>query len=400
MKILMVNKFLYPNGGSETYIFKLGDYLKSQGHEVQYFGMADDRNIAGNQVGSYTSNVDFRAKGSIAAKSVYPFKIIYSKEARKKIKVVLEQFKPDIVHLNNINFQLTPSIIYEIKEHGIPVVQTVHDSQIACPSHRLYIETSGKICEKCVGGKYLNCLKEKCIQGSALKSAIAMMESFYYHKKDTYNLVDKYICPSQFMGDIIKRGGVRKDKVCIIHNFSDEIPELIDKKVDKPYALYFGRISKEKGIVTLISVCKDLPEIQFVFAGAGPLENLVTGVPNIEYAGFKTGAELQNLIHNARFSIYPSEWYENCPLSVIESQAVGTPVIGSDLGGTKELIDNGKTGIVFKGLDKEALRNAIELLWNDKELTDNMSGICLSKKGNTIDVYTEKLLKLYKSLLG
>ena len=113
MKILMVNKFLYPNGGSETYIFKLCDYLKSVGHEVQFFGMEHQDRIVGTNVNSYTSNMDFHG-GSKFAKLTYPIRTIYSVEARKKIRAVLDDFEPDVCHLNNFNFQLTPSIILEI----------------------------------------------------------------------------------------------------------------------------------------------------------------------------------------------------------------------------------------------------------------------------------------------
>ena len=135
MKILMVNKFLYPRGGSESYMLKLSEELKSQGHEVEYFGMIDVQNTVGNSLGLYTTNMDFHSKG--IQRFLYPFKIIYSREAYKKIGKVLDNFKPDIVHMNNINFQLTPSIIYAIKKRNIPLVQTVHDYQMICPNHLL-----------------------------------------------------------------------------------------------------------------------------------------------------------------------------------------------------------------------------------------------------------------------
>lgn len=401
MKILMVNKFLYPNGGSETYMFKLGKYLSSLGHEVQYFGMSDDRNIVGNSANSYTSNMDFRnGKKKKIFEIKYPFKIIYSNEAKKKIKIVLENFQPDVVHMNNINFQLTPSIIYEIKKHGIPMVQTVHDPQIACPNHRLYVEKTGKICEKCVSGSYINCLKSKCMQGSTVKSLISTIESYYYHIRNTYNLVDMYICPSKFISEIIKKGRVKDSRISVMYNFSDQIPELPEKLDTKPYVLYFGRLSQEKGINTLVSVCKRLPNIKFIFAGIGPLVDELRDISNIEFVGFKKGKDLQILIRNAAFSLYPSEWYENCPLSVIESQALGTPVIGSDLGGTKELIDHEQTGLIFKGGDAEKLKCAIVQLWEDSELRMHMQNACLNKKNNTIDIYSNQLLTLYQSIVS
>ena len=114
MRILIVNKFLYPNGGSETYIFELGKELERQGHGVEYFGMEHEGRIVGNHAESYTSPMDFHSSG--ISRLLYPFRILYSREARKKIRKVLEDFKPDIVHLNNFNFQITPSVIYEIRK--------------------------------------------------------------------------------------------------------------------------------------------------------------------------------------------------------------------------------------------------------------------------------------------
>ena len=176
MKILIVNKFLYPNGGSETYIFKVGEQLQKMGHEVQYFGMEHEGRVVGNHVESYTSNMDFHT-GKLQ-KLLYPLKIIYSAEARKKIRLVLDDFAPDAVHLNNFNFQLTPSILYEINKYkkdtgrNVKVVFTAHDSQLVCPNHLMQQYISRERCTKCIGGSPWNCAKYKCIHGSAVKSLL------------------------------------------------------------------------------------------------------------------------------------------------------------------------------------------------------------------------------------
>ncbi len=398
MKILMVNKFLYPNGGSETYMFKIGKYLESLGNKVQYFGMEHEDRCVSNSAEQYTENVDFRS-ASVLTKLKSSFKTIYSKEAYKKISIVLDDFKPDIVHLNNINFQLTPSIIYAIKERGIPIVQTVHDCQIACPNHRMYIEHKEAVCSKCLNGDYSNCLKEKCIHGSTLKSALAMLESKYYHSKNTYNLVDKYICPSRYMAETIEKGGVDKRLIEVLYNFSEKPCINLEKDKSAKYAVYFGRLSIEKGIKTLISACKRLSDINFVFVGSGPLEEQCKGIDNIKCLGFKSGNELSEIIKNAVFSITPSEWYENCPMSIIESKALGTPVIGSDLGGIPELIDEGKTGIIFKAGNENELIEKLSYLYNNDTLLEKMSENCIKSNTNTIDVYADNLMKIYNELL-
>lgn len=400
MKILMVNKFLYPNGGSETYMLKLGSYLQELGHEVQYFGMQDERNVVGNQIEAYVPNIDFHQNtGNAIHKIGDALSTIYSKKACKEIGKVLQAFKPDIVHMNNINFQLTPAIIYEIRKAGVPIVQTVHDVQIACPCHRFYIEHSGEICEQCKNGQYWKCIKNKCLHGSRLKSFLAAVESYYYHFRNTYNMVDIYICPSKFIAEKIINAGVQKKRISVQYNFIDKIIIPNNNYEGKKYVIYFGRLSQEKGIETLIRVCKTLPKVNLVVAGSGPLVEMVRKAAgdnqNIEFVGFKTGDELKQLIYNASFSIYPSEWYENCPLSVIESQALGTPVIGSDLGGTKELIDNEKTGLIFEGTNETALKDAVERLWNQDSLVEEMSKNCLEINSNTIDIYADQLIKKY-----
>lgn len=160
--------------------------------------------------------------------------------------------------------------------------------------------------------------------------------------------------------------------------------------------LYFGRFSEEKGIETLLKVCKELPKINFIFAGTGSLENKVNGVKNIKNVGFQTGGALKKLICDARFSIYPSEWYENCPFSVMESQIYGTPVLGAEIGGIPELIEIGKTGELFKSGSAAELRQQVQRLWDDKKLTEQYSKNCKNISFDTIEEYCEKLMKFYQ----
>lgn len=395
MKILMVNKFLYPNGGSETYIFKLGEYLNSIGHEVQYFGMDDNRNIVGNHAKAYTSNYDFHT-GKLK-KIIYPFKIIYSSEARKKIRKVLDDFKPDIVHLNNFNFQITPSIIYEIKKNNIPIIYTAHDYQLVCPNHTMYDFNTKNSCEKCLSGNYGNCFKNQCIHGSRTKSMLGTMEANLYKKLKTYRYIDKVICPSEFLETKIKCNPDLNGKTVAFHNFTDRVEH---KEMEKEnYVIYFGRFSKEKGIETLIKTCKEMPDIQFVFAGKGPLENMVNGVPNIKNVGFQKGKVLENCIRKAKFSLCTSEVYENCPFSVMESQIYGTPVIGANIGGIPELIKNHKTGELYESRNKDDLKQKIKYLWNDPSVVEDYSKNCETAKFDTVDEYCEKLLKIYQEYI-
>ena len=399
MRILMINKFLYPNGGSETYIFKLGEYLISQGHEVQYFGMEHEGRCVGNRVNAYTSDMDFHG-GSKLAKLTYPIKTIYSREARQKIRLVLEDFQPDVCHLNNFNYQLTPSMILEIvkwrKEFGkkCKIVFTAHDYQLICPNHMLNNPNTHQNCEKCLGGRFVNCIKGKCIHGSTAKSAIGMMEAELWKWMGTYQYIDTMICCSEFMKRKMDSNPLFATKTVSMHNFIDDVERKCVQKKD--YVLYSGRFSEEKGIGTLIKVCKELPEIPFVFAGTGPLEKSINGVSNIRNSAFQKGEALEKLIREARFSIYPSEWYENCPFSVMESQVYGTPVLGANIGGIPELIWVGKTGELFESGNADDLKRKVQKLYEDKQLCEEYSENCKEINFDTIEEYYEKIMKLYQ----
>lgn len=398
MKVLMINKFLYPNGGSETYIFKLGDYLTTQGHAVEYFGMEHKDRCAGNRVNAYTSDMDFH-NGSKLSKLTYPIKTIYSTEARKKLRQVLDDFNPDVAHINNFNYQLTPSIILEIHKwsiqtgHKCRIVFTAHDYQLVCPNHMCNNPNTHENCEKCLNGDFINCLRNKCIHGSAAKSAIGMLEAYFWKLKGVYKYIDKMICCSEFMKKKLDSNPLFAEKTIALHNFIDRVEWKDNQKKD--YVLYFGRFSEEKGIGTLIKVCKELPDVQFIFAGTGPLEETINDIPNIKNVGFQKGEALEKLIREARFSVYPSEWYENCPFSVMESQMYGTPVIGADIGGVPELISVGKTGELFESGNAEELRDKITKLWKDKELTKEYSANCRNIEFDTISDYYQKLINIY-----
>jgi glycosyltransferase involved in cell wall biosynthesis len=399
MKILFVNKFLYPNGGSETYIFKLGEALTARGHEVEYFGMEHEGRCVGNRVNAYTSDMDFH-NASKLTKLTYPLKTIYSTEARKKIRLVLDDFKPDVVHLNNFNYQLTPSIILEIvkwrkeTEHKCKIVFTAHDYQLVCPNHMCNNPATGENCEKCLGGSFINCTKGKCIHGSTAKSFIGTLEASFWKLNGAYKYIDTFICCSRFMKTKLDTNPLFAKKTVAIHNFIDRIPWVDVPKDD--YILYFGRFSEEKGIGTLLEAAKRMPEVNFVFAGKGPLEGLVDSVENIKNVGFKSGDELADLIRKARASVYPSEWYENCPFSVMESQLYGTPVIGADIGGIPELIQAGKTGLLFRSGDVDELCDKIHILWQDDAKAKEMHDACKELNFDTIDEYLEKLMKIYR----
>ncbi len=395
MKILLVNKFLYPKGGAETYIFNLGNILSSKGHSVEYFGLQNEKNTVGNSAGSYVSDIDFSEGTKKNLKA--PLRIIYSSEARRKIRAVLEKFQPDIVHLNNIQFHLTPSIILETEKYRretgrkLKIIYTAHDYQLVCPSHGLF-DSEMKICTKCLDGNYFHCVNGKCMKKSLAKSVLAAADAYLWKTVKAYEFIDKIICPSYFLKSKLDIQERFKKKTTAIHNFVEPDNAVYDKE---DYILQFGHLSKDKGTLTLLEAAKRMPEKRFVFAGYGAAENAISQVPNAEYVGFKTGDALKSLIGKAACSVYPSEWYENCPFSVIESQIYGTPVVGSRMGGIPELICENETGLIFEAGNSDELvkklRYMLETEGKLKEYTEN----CKNVRFETAETYYEKIMQIY-----
>lgn len=396
MRILMVNKFLYPKGGAETYVFKLGKILEDHGHEVQYFGIEDARNIVGNNIGAYAKPSDFQ-KG-MKKNLLAPFKIIYSRNARQQMQRELEDFQPDVVHLNNIQFHLTPSIMLAVNTYrrkygrNCRLVYTAHDFQLICPSHGLF-DVNLQPCEMCLSKHYWPCLQKKCVKNSRLKSLLGMMDAYYWKYSKAYSYIDTIVCPSEFMKKKLDIQARFADKTVVIHNFVDKAEYKYVTKEN--YVLEFGHLSKDKGTETLLQVCRKMSDTRFLFAGYGESVDKIKEFPNAEYVGFQSGEALEMLIRKAAVSVVPSECNENCSFSVIESQMYLTPVLGSRMGGTPELIEEGKTGELFEAGNTEELEEKLRYMLSDNRF-QYYSENCKSLDIETPETYYAKLLQIYK----
>lgn len=362
MKVLLVNKFHYRKGGSETYYFTLAEALKHRGHEVVFFAMEDpEKNLPCDQEKYFVSNAS--VNGGIKSKLNMILHLTYSREAYRKMGQLLQAEKPDLVILNLVHKQLTLSIIDAIREYDpkLPIFWTMHDLIAVCPAYTMR-DGSGQVCEKCLGGNYTHCIKNKCIKGSTLMSVLSAYEAGYIRRRKWYDDVDLYICPSDFYRKKLTEGAFTQKPVITLRNPLplDTAYECADGK--DGYVLYFGRLSQEKGVKTLIEAAK-LSGCHLVILGTGPqeaeLKACAEGCANIEFKGFQTGEPLKNYIRGSRCVVLPSEWYENGPYSAMEAMAMGKPLIVSGNGGLPELVEDGVNGYIHAS-GAEALCSCIE----------------------------------------
>lgn len=403
MKICLVNKFHYIKGGSETYYFALGELLEKNGHEVIYFSMKDEKNRSCVQEKYFVENIDFNATMSKLQTIKAALKMLYSFEAKNKFKQLIEDEKPDIIHLNIFQSQLTGSIVDIAEKYKVPIVYTAHDLKSICPNYQMM--NHGELCERCIHGNYWNCFKTGCMKDSRAKSLLATMEALVYKWKKTYQKMGLIITPSAFYKRKIEEAGIAKCPVIHIPNFLPEGTEYHCENPSGDYFLYFGRLSREKGILTLVKAyAKAEVEKPLYIVGTGPAKERIKQLiaqekleSRVKMLGFKTGQELKDIVENALCVCLTSEWYENGPYSIMEAQAVGKPVIVSDNGGLTELVENGITGYVVKSKNINDLAEKLKLVNNS---TLDCDKICnRASKQYNVEGYAKRIIKLYEDLV-
>ncbi|MFV0437376.1 MAG: glycosyltransferase family 4 protein [Desulfopila sp.] len=401
-KILQVNKFHWLKGGSEAVYFSEAAMLRKHKHKVVNFSVKNENNLPDDYDKYFIDEVDYDAP-ELLKKISNAVKIIYNFDAKSKIKNLLNNESFDIAHLHNFQHQISPSIFRPLKKHGIPLVLSIHDLKSICPNYKMY--TKGHVCEECKEAKFYKCVLNSCTKRSKLKSAINMIEMYFHHLKKYYTMIDKFIAVSQFYKDKFIEFGFSNEKIVYIPNFIN-CQEFVFKNEDDGYALYFGRLAEEKGLHTLLRASALRPDIPLIVVGTGPeqikLKKLANelNLKNVTFLGYKYGNELRSLISNASFTILASEWYENCPMSILESLAFGTPVIGSNMGGIPELIVEGIDGLTFKAGDQYDLAHKMEKLWNDKSLRESMAQYGREKieKRFTEENHYNKLMEVYREI--
>ena len=393
MKILLSNKFYYKRGGDCICTINLEELLKENGHEVAIFAMQHPNTLPTPWYKYFPSEVTFKPSLKILEAFMRPFG---TKEVRRKFEKLIADFKPDVVHLNNIHSQISPIIAEIAHKKGIKVVWTLHDYKLLCPRYDC-LRRGEDICEECFSNKK-RVLVNKCMKNSRIASFLAYQEAKKWTRNKLERITDLFICPSQFMANKLIQGGFNKNKIKVLCNFINVEKCKKEEYTKENYYCFIGRLSPEKGIKTLLEVACQLPYTLKIIGG-GPLEEEIRQFTQkkmqIELLGYKQWNEIKEIVGKARFSVIPSEWYENNPLSVIESQCLGTPVLGSMNGGIPELIKNEVDGMLFEAQNNLDLKEKIE-----KMFSYNFDYQLLAKQSqelyNARDHYKE-IIKIYSS---
>lgn len=380
MRILLVNKFHYRKGGAETYYLTVGSELERMGHEVAYFSMRHPDNLPCRWDKYFVTQREYNNFKDPLKAARDGVALIYSPEAKRNFQALCEEFRPEVVHLNNVHRQITLSILDApyLGENKIPVFYTAHDYVTVCPGY-LMLDGGGRVCDACLeDGRYRHCIERRCVKGSRAKSALAAMEASFNRAHKSNQRIDRVIAPSRFMRSKLIEGGWPEDKVVFLQNFADDA--ILDRAAnagadatdrENPYLLFFGRLSVEKGVDTLLrafdATLPSLPQnMRLVVVGDGPdaadfkaLASSLGCASRIEFAGYQTGGALQAYVERASLAIASSRWRENMPYSIVEALAAGTPVIGTNIGGIPELVDEGKTGFICEPGDVPSMADAI-----------------------------------------
>ncbi|NWG00234.1 MAG: glycosyltransferase [Thermoanaerobaculaceae bacterium] len=404
MKILLVNKFLFLNGGSEACLFDTGRWLKERGHHVVYLGMADRRNAPLADPTYLVSHVDLET-ASWREQARVAGRILWSLEAQRVLERAIAEHAPDIAHLHNVYHQISPSILHVLRRAAIPAVMTLHDYKLVCPVYTLY--RAGGPCERCRGGRYTNCVLYRCCKGSFGKSFLAAVEMFLHHRVlKVYRSVSRFIAPSRFLAAKVAQLGFL-GPICYLPNAVDVAALPAPATTPGDGVVYFGRLTEEKGVLTVLDAVAGL-NVPCTIVGDGPFAARLRAVAaqrrltHVRFLGQLGFQETLRHVARAAVVVVPSLWYENAPRNVLEAFALARPVIASRIGGLPELVRDGVTGLTFAPGNSDDLRRAMLVLLENPQVAVAMglAGRRLVEAEYSAASYTGGLLAIYEDALG
>jgi glycosyltransferase involved in cell wall biosynthesis len=370
VRILHINKFLYRRGGAEAYMLDLAELQRAEGHLVEFFAMRHPDNLTSTYADAFPSYVEFEtAPPTIGGKVRAAGRMFWSTSAARGITDVLRTFRPDVVHLHNIYHQLSPSVLRPVGRAGIPAVMTLHDYKLACPTYR-FLDGHG-ICEACVPHRFWSPTLRRCNRGSIAASTLSGAELTVHTLIGAYAAVHRFACPSRFLEGKMRAGRVYPERLRWVPNYVDA-SAIEPKSAPGGDVLYAGRLSDEKGVDVLLEALARAPELRADVAGDGParesLERLAASLgvdDRVRFRGRLEAADVRDSMRAAAVVVVPSRWYENMPITVLESFAAGVPVVASGLGGIPELIEDGRDGMLVPAEDPMALAQSLRSMTSD-----------------------------------
>ncbi|MBI4435747.1 glycosyltransferase family 4 protein [Candidatus Uhrbacteria bacterium] len=403
MKIIQANKFYALKGGAERYMLELSAWLETQGHTALPFAMQHPDNRESpyaTQFVSYVQTESTRSSPWQALRTVG--RMMYSLEARRKLATLIAQEKPDLAHIHNIYTQISPSILDTLKDQHIPVVMTVHDHHLISPQYNIWSTGCGEDYRNV--GILKGTFSRYHKQSTAASFVQTAVYKFHRWLRIYERNVDVFICPSQYMRRQLVAGGFPQEKIRVSPYGID--PHLIEPRYDHDgYFLFVGRLSEEKGIETIVRAAKLIPDVPFKIVGRGPqmeyLHRLAHGLDNIDFLGFRTGAELAELYRGAMAVLLPSRVHENFPLAILESMAAGTPVIAAHVGGVPEIVDDRVSGLLVNPVDLPGWVEAMMRLAYDEDLRLSMARAARSTVEHRfgLDDHYRRLMVIYEEVL-
>lgn len=405
MKVLLINNCFFRRGGSEAVFFGTADLLKEMGHEVVFFSIEDDHNI-------HTNFPEYFVRRGGKFSQIKDF--FSNKKAAQKLEEILEKEKPDIAHVHLFWGGISPSIFKVLHNHGVPLVHTAHDYRMVCPAY-LLTDGTGQYCARCIGGRFYNCALHKCSKGSVVESTLLAVEMYYRNRKwHPAKEIDGILFVSNFSKqkhlefdrrlDNVKTmvlyncpGKKVKDSLCLTQNTFDS------------YYLFYGRLSEEKGVPTLLKAFEKFPQLKMKVVGTGPLEESLKnfcnekGLGNVEFLGYKSGKELFDLVAGAKYVCVPSECYENNPMTIVEAYSLATPVIGAAIGGISEIVADGNTGYTFESGNTDSLIAVLDKassLGQEDYVNQKKAAYQFAQENFSREKHLERLLGFYEMIIN
>jgi len=384
-------------------MLELSDWLTRNGNEVIPFAMKHAENLPTPYEKYFPSEVE-TGTPSVGLRGLHTLgRMVYSLEARRKLATLIVDLKPDVCHIHNIYTQLSPSILHTLADRRIPTVMTVHDHHLISPQYNIWAEGAGKDFRNT---GIIRGTVSRFHKGS-LAASFAQVSTYKFHRMmHLYErFVDLFLCPSNYMKQQMLLGGFPEKKLRVLPHGIDT--SLIQPNyTHKKYALFVGRLSEEKGIETIISLAKILPDITFKIVGRGPemekLHRAGDKCSNLEFMGFRMGDELKELYENATVVLLPSRVHEVFPLITLEAMSVGKPVIGSRVGGIPEIIEDGINGFLVSPLDLSGWTETVMRIFYDDDLQQRLSHgarECIEKRFS-LDVHHRKLMMYYEEAIS